>query len=308
MIALLLLCAAAAGGQDPERRLKLPAQAFDVAFSPDGRQLAFACDEKVSVGVAVQGEAKPVALGTPVPGCEDRAAVFLPDGARVALGGSGPGLRLLDPATGKKAVDLQDAPDDVRALAVSEAAGLLAAGGRGSAIHVWDLAAGRKRPLLVGPRNTIRSLSFSADGERIAAASDDGGLWIWRVEGPAESRIEIKEARPLAVRFVGKEGPVAAAHADGSVRLWHSDSGRPGAVLRKPSPVPALSIAASPDGSLLAVGYADGRLELLEAVAGTLRAEVRASHGKVFAVAFSPDGRRLASSQGVVWDVSVLSK
>lgn len=101
---------------------------------------------------------------------------------------------------------------------------------------------------------------------------------------------------------------MAAAHADGSVRLWHSDSGRPGAVLRKPSPVPALSIAASPDGSLLAVGYADGRLELLEAVAGTLRAEVRASHGKVFAVAFSPDGRRLASSQGVVWDVSVLSK
>jgi WD40 repeat protein len=66
---------------------------------------------------------------------------------------------------------------------------------------------------------------------------------------------------------------------------------------------PLQSVAASPDGRLLAVASADRSLRLINSRTGTLEAVLRGHRDQVLSVAFSPDGRHLVSGSwdGEVW-------
>jgi WD40 repeat protein len=92
---------------------------------------------------------------------------------------------------------------------------------------------------------------------------------------------------------------LAAASAGGGIRVWDPGmSGRPlGSIQKLPSGV--FSIAVSPDGTMLAAGFADGTVQLYNTGAGGLvaaGAPIRMQPAVVNAVAFSPDDRLLASA------------
>jgi WD40 repeat protein len=66
-------------------------------------------------------------------------------------------------------------------------------------------------------------------------------------------------------------------------------------------------VAASLDGRLLATGSQEGVVRLWDASSGALLRSFSATDKRVFGLAFSPDGRRLASTGGnlvKVWDLS----
>lgn len=68
----------------------------------------------------------------------------------------------------------------------------------------------------------------------------------------------------------------------------------------------AISIAASPDGSLLALGISDNKTQLLNAEDGSVKRNLRSNYGG-WAVAFSPDSQYILSgtSQGVLkWETA----
>jgi WD40 repeat protein len=72
------------------------------------------------------------------------------------------------------------------------------------------------------------------------------------------------------------------------------------------------SLALSPDGRLLALGTADGAVQLWD-VARRKKLGLRVGHtGPVYCVRFSPDGKTLASggddSVILLWDVARLKK
>src|SRR5438034_1579449 len=68
------------------------------------------------------------------------------------------------------------------------------------------------------------------------------------------------------------------------------------------------TVAWSPDGKRLALGYADGSVQVRNATTGKIDLTVRGQIGHVWAVAWSPDGKRLASASWdhtvQVWDAS----
>jgi serine/threonine-protein kinase len=106
----------------------------------------------------------------------------------------------------------------------------------------------------------------------------------------------------------------AAAGSDGAVRLWDLLSQRRVQMLRTElhgrtgHDAVALSLAFSPDGSLLASGHVDGAIHLWHLESAS-EYPIRMRHeGIVGALAFSPDGATLASggmdSNLKLWDVA----
>merc|ERR1711900_152836 len=91
------------------------------------------------------------------------------------------------------------------------------------------------------------------------------------------------------------DGTLASASDDGSIRLWHAESGLELQTLSGHNG-PISSVAYSPDGTTLASAFFDGSIKLWHAESG-LELQTLSGHSDiVFSVAYSPDGTTLASA------------
>ncbi len=118
-----------------------------------------------------------------------------------------------------------------------------------------------------------------------AVLSDPDGRERWRSPGLASGRA-------MAVRPDGS----AAAFADpaGLVVVDAATGDRIGSAAARPG-VGATALAFAPDGTRLAVGWSDGRVEVVDAASGRTLGGWLAHQNQVYDVAFSPDGRLLAT-------------
>jgi WD40 repeat protein len=171
-------------------------------------------------------------------------------------------------------------------------------------IGLWDVRWGRHQMTLEGQDSpVVGSVVFSPDGATLAAAyNHEGKVEFWDVETGSSRRI-IGGSR-LAYSPNGKT--VAVSGGTG-IRLLDLDNGRELASFRGVT-YPVLCLAFSPDGMVLAVGCTDNAIRLLDSETGQLRATL-AGHrgllrqetfgsGGVTCLAFSPDGKTLASGGG----------
>jgi hypothetical protein len=162
-------------------------------------------------------------------------------------------------------------------------------------VQLWDLATGAEIRRYRGPVDNLLSVAISPDGRRLAAGSADGSAWVWPVEQSDLSVIRLRGHRgPVtAVLFLpGGAESLLTGGDDGMIRQWdlRTETGKRGL------PVPVGRIR-----SLAFSRLADKRI----AVAGSGGLVVRQRDGSftpvggagpVRAVAFSPDGQRLASA------------
>ncbi len=207
-----------------------------------------------------------------------------PDGTRLASLGAGTNLRVWESTTAKLLIELKQegplrtfgASPDGRWFAAS-LAGDNAFDANGdpdrTTLGLWDAVTGEKRSVLEGQAAPITALAFSPDSTVLASASSQSGdVWIWNVP-------------------TGNPAFLIPDAVDNCV-------------------VEALAI--SPQGCLIAVGGidwlatsgTDGQVSLWDI---TKRRHVAGLRGGVTALAFHPNGRRLATAtlmQSVrVWDV-----
>ena len=199
--------------------------------------------------------------------------------------------------------------EQVLALAWSPDGKLLAVSA-GESIHLYE--AGTDRELLaLKPGFWSPALAFSPDGRWLASGSRDGSARIW--DPSSGELIRTLSGHPKGINSLSfsRDGSwLATSGDDAIVRVWSLSSGEIIAkLIGGVFAVPA--VAFSQDGSLLA--SADGRnLRLREVTTQRLANTLRLSPGdegpSFFTLAYSPDGRVLASGDtgnGVqLWDAA----
>jgi cytochrome c len=110
----------------------------------------------------------------------------------------------------------------VRALAV--APGALASAGFDQSVIVWDLASGRARAVVRWHAGAVNALAALPDGG-VASGGEDGRIAIWPADPRAGQPLRVLEGHDAPVAALAwREGVLASAAWDGTVRLWREDA------------------------------------------------------------------------------------
>ena len=107
-----------------------------------------------------------------------RAAMFSPDGSRLAIASS-VGIWLYDTQTYKALSLLADNTDSSNVLAFSPDGRTLAKGNGNGTVHLWDTVTGILRHTLEGHEGWITRVEFSPDGRTLVSASRDDSVRLW---------------------------------------------------------------------------------------------------------------------------------
>jgi WD40 repeat protein len=147
-----------------------------------------------------------------------------------------------------------------------------------------------------------RTLAFSADNRWLASGGRDGAVRLWDLQQPGEGLALGKhDSDVIAVAFGETDSLVASLSTDGILKLWDvkkREIVRTFADQADRDRVASSAVAFSPREPLLAAGLKDGRIILWNTKTKARVQEFRAHVAYVSSVAFSPDGRRLASVCG----------
>jgi WD40 repeat protein len=297
-------------------RRRLPgheAKVADLAFSPDGRQLA-------SVGIDYALRLWDVETGSGSllfrSDWHAKSVAFSPDGQRIAFGhGTGRRVGLWDLRAGKLEGSTEGASNAERVWFTSDGRDLLMLDSLGS-VDRWDivkrayrfkalerraswprwtpemvLSADRKRAATRNERDEIESWDLDTGERTLVAAAEPGQEPAWEAlaGGLAYWGEDLAFGRGEEVRVVRPNGTglgVLGRH-EGAIR----------------------TLASSPDGGWLASGGEDWTVRLW-ARDGSPARVFRGHTAALEFLAFSPDGRTLASQAGgadgrvLLWDVA----
>jgi WD40 repeat protein/tRNA A-37 threonylcarbamoyl transferase component Bud32 len=151
------------------------------------------------------------------------------------------------------------------------------------------------RGTLYRSQGDIAAVVFGPDG-RLATAEKSGLIRIWDAATRQPMATVQVDARVEDIAF-SPDGRLAVACGDGSVRIYPA-AGTGGPVTLKGHPRGVHRVTFSPDGRLLAAAGEDRATILWDVASGQRLHTLPSQRATVSGLAFSPDGRQLATSTG----------
>ncbi len=278
-----------------------------IAFSPDARRV-------VTVGEDLSVRLWDVSTGKqlmrlkehPVTGQSNTSSIdrvlFCPDGSRILATGRFMNVAVWDAETGGALPALQGHRYYPTTIVFSPDGKLMATGSEDRTILLWDVGEWSVIRQLTGHGNRISELAFSPDSKTLASAGQDGTIKLWDVTA-TPNPLELTGAQYLSYSSDGKK---LISTYGSRVNLW--DTARWEIINTVDAGSPIQSLGYSPDGATVAVGTENNRIGIWDVVAGKQRFALEGHTGGVWCVAFSPDGKLLASGGGIfdktlrLWD------
>jgi WD40 repeat protein len=149
----------------------------NLAFSPDGKLLAYASGYAVKLWDTASGQELHMMQGS-----ADllNAVAIASDGRRLAARPWNGNIGLWQLPEGTQ-VSLLPTDSKVISLAFSTDSSLLASGAQDGSIKLWDSSTGQLLATLVGHMNWVAGVAFSPDGMRLLSTSADGTLRVWGI-------------------------------------------------------------------------------------------------------------------------------
>jgi len=180
---------------------------------------------------------------------------------------------------------------------------LLATGAGGGEIRLWRVANRQLAGVCAGHTGYIWSLAFRADGRLLASASADQTVCVWDLCNRQLIHCLRGHTRGVnSVAWTADGRSLISGSWDQSICVWDVETGQARQILSDQCGE-VCCLAVSPNDALLASGSVEGIVRLWDLAGGQIIHTLH--HGaEVSAVAWSPDGRLLASAGSFVklWD------
>lgn len=291
-----------------------------VAFSPDGKVLAYALFNAIYLREAATGKEIRTINTASVTGI-----VFSPDSKTLAVKGRDQVVRLFETDSGKATFTLGDAPapgvnvgfvfayGDTRDFAFSPDGKLIGIG-NGQTLRFFNVATGKDQSAAGGGhRGAVLAVLLTPDGKTMISRGADNHIRRWdAITGKELS--SFVEPKGTTAAALSPDGKLAAlANTDGNIRLVSTADGNEVHKVKGHANGQTASLAFSPDSKVLASrGSFDGVIRLYDAVKGGELKQimlpganpnmagggfVRPGYGVTGqAVVFSPDGQTIAAN------------
>ncbi|BBZ46475.1 nSTAND1 domain-containing NTPase [Mycobacterium parmense] len=278
-----------------------------VAFNAEGTKLVSGSNDKT---VQLWDVARRQRIGDPLIGHQGLVLSVAMTGDEIISGGNEHALRFWNAVIGQPHQEpLVGHAGPVTSVAMGPGGSRIASAGVDGAVVLWDPYTGTQIKKMPGSAGVITRVAFEHAGDTVVSGSADGKIRLWNTTSDAvgilDSRLPI-----TAIAVSPDDHLLASAAIDGQVTLWELPSGRPRPLENKDHAI-VFDVAFSPRGDRLASGGVTGSVRLWDLdghevweknAAAELPQPFSNEHhlaagrpGEVLGVAFSPDGRRLAT-------------
>jgi RNA polymerase sigma factor (sigma-70 family) len=212
-----------------------------------------------------------------------------------------PEQRPAGPATGERVMALKFSPDG-EWLVTAEDDGRM---------QLWDAKTQRPIRTLPGPSQMVRGVGFTRDSKTLAACCDDGNIYVWDVQ-PGRLRTTL-ESRPNFLHSLAfsPNGETLVScgvtfekgvPTENKLSIWDVAKGKVRFHIESEGCLSAggTGLAFAPGGKHLAAAYSEGfrGVKIWDATTGQEVQRFVYETGFPLALAFSPDGKWLASGGG----------
>jgi WD40 repeat protein len=260
-----------------------------VAFSPDGQRVVSAGADGTARVWGPAGRVLTLRHDGPV-----NTASFSRDGKTIITASDDGSADIWRTSDGRRLFELkQGAP--VNTASLSPNGKLAVTAGRNGVAIVWNARNGAPYRRLNHGTEAVNDVAFSRDGRLVVTAGADGIGAIWRVaDGARLLTLRGHGGAIVAVAFSPDGRHVATASTDTTARIWDVRSGKSTELRGHTAALTALAFNGK--GSLLATAAADSDARVWNVRSGRELAVLRIHAGPVNDVAFSADGRWLATA------------
>lgn len=164
-------------------------------------------------------------------------------------------------------------------------------------VYVFSSASGQLEFRQSGVRGKVKSLAISGDGQLVAAGGEaSSGVVVWKLKSGREILRLVGHTEPVtAVTFAQNGKRVVTCSADRSIRIWNVESGVELASHWVPEVVDSLAV--SHDGRTIVCGNREGTCRQFAITDDCAVTRLVGHSARIGNVAFSPDGRFIASTE-----------
>lgn len=296
-----------------ERKLELVVQTGhsdevgSITFSPDGKTLASGDKDGIIKLWDIASGLEIRSLGESSLGVT--AIAFSPDGRLLASGGNDSSVKLWNVETGKELVSLYGGSHSIVSVKFSRDGKILASASLTGVLKLWSTETGKELRTLVGHTDYVLFMTLSPDGKMIASGGFNQTIILWNIETGHAIKTFNGGLDTVSSASFSPNGKILAlsSYYNNVIKLLDIETVKPIKTLRDHSERGSY-VEFSPVENIFLTKSINYGIMLWNAETGKVIKTLASKDNNVISVAFSPDGKLIASGHLIdrsvkLWDV-----